>query len=178
MRRASAATRSALLRPSSLVGDENAAAEIGRDLGLRYRCARQACARSSRQLPPGDLGCLVGLEMGSQAARPGREKSRHALDVPLHHGDIDDDRGGRNLSDVSRRRTPVTTQSPRPLPGATAQCRSFASCGTGCSARFRARRPSAKCCPAARRAREGCSRARTGPAPRAAVPDANVCGSA
>ena len=52
---------------------------------------------------------------------------------------------------------------------AAARSRTHASSDTDCCARRRARRRSATCCPAAAPARAGCSRARTGRAPRAAA---------
>jgi hypothetical protein len=41
----------------------------------------------------------VGLDVGAEAARARREERRHAADIPVHGGDVDDERGRRDVND-------------------------------------------------------------------------------
>src|SRR3990172_10454589 len=80
----------ALIAADHLVRDQNIVAEPGCYFRLGDRRAGQPDARARRQLTPRDLRCLVSLEVRPQLAWPLGEELGHALDVPLHGGDVDD----------------------------------------------------------------------------------------
>ena len=103
-----------LVAADHLVGDQDVVAEACRDLSLADGRAGEPGARAAGELAPGDLGGLVGFEVWPQLAIAGREEAGHALNVAFHAGDIDDERGRRDVGD-----------------GAGRHASEFAPCGVG-----------------------------------------------
>src|SRR5262249_50826189 len=87
-----------LLTPHDLVGDEDVvdpAPDHHRRLGDRR--GAHAVRTAEAQLEPGRVDALVDLDVRTQPYRTGLEKIAHALEIPLHDLEVDDDAGSREL---------------------------------------------------------------------------------